>query len=251
MADHKPTWRVIQVLELVSRCRQGYTLSQISHELDIPASTLTPILHTLRDHKYLAFQPDTQRYHAGVGLFEAGSRYTSGSDAYENVVSLMREVVEACGETCHLGVLEGGSVLYLAKVDSPNPVRMVSTIGRRIPAYGTAIGKALLRDTDQAELEALYPQGLEPLTPHTITSVDRLLEECREVRRSGFAYEREESDRDVCCVAVPVETEGRAVAALSVTVPVFRWNEEKMRLIRRLLADAAKQASRYIIHLNI
>ena len=78
---------------------------------------------------------------------------------YAGIVDIMQTVVDGCGETCHFGILSGGDVLYLAKVNSPQAIRMYSMTGRRLPAYSTAIGKALLRDLDPRAAEGLVSGG--------------------------------------------------------------------------------------------
>ena len=235
---HKPTLRVTSVLEAVSSGKKSYSLSELSRELHIPVSTLTPILHTLRDKRYLAYNETMQTYSLGMHLFEIGSRIQS-SEFYNILVEFMWEIVNQCGETCHFGVLDKGNVLYLAKVDSTQPVRMFSMIGRRLPAYGTAIGKALLRDYSRKELEELYPQGLKALTANTITDFDILYTQLEGIRANTFAYEKEESNEAIQCIAIPLCVAGKVKAALSVAVPVFRYNEEKQKQIELLLGKAS------------
>ena len=116
---------------------------------------------------------------------------------YAGIVDIMQTVVDGCGETCHFGILSGGDVLYLAKVNSPQAIRMYSMTGRRLPAYSTAIGKALLRDYTPAQLKALYPEGLKALTPNTITDLGILYSQLLEIRAEGFAYEVEESNENI------------------------------------------------------
>ena len=236
---HKPTLRVLSVLELVANSGlTPYTLSELSARLDIPPSTLLPIVHTLRDRQYLSFDERNQSYSLGLRIFELGSMIQA-TDYYSSIVELMRNVVDGCGETCHFGILSGGDVLYLAKVNSPRAIRMFSMMGRRLPAYSTGIGKALLRDFEKEELQALYPKGLTPLMPHTVTDFDELYRQVLQIRAEGFAYENEESNENIRCIAVPLCVNGRVRAAMSVAVPVFRYSEELRKTVERLLKETA------------
>ncbi|MBR0464176.1 MAG: helix-turn-helix domain-containing protein [Clostridia bacterium] len=131
-SEHKPTLRVLSVLDLVAHHSYKYTFTEISHVLDIPASTLFPIIHTLREQQYLSFDERTQTYALGIKLFELGSMIQN-TDYFSEIIDVMHTVVDGCGETCHFGVLSGGDVLYLAKVDSPHAIRMYSMAGRRLP----------------------------------------------------------------------------------------------------------------------
>lgn len=236
--EHKPTLRTLAILELLSSGDRSYSLSEISRALDISPSTLFPIIHTLREKKYLNYDEKTQTYTLGLRLFEIGSRIQN-SHVYNSITEIMTEIVEKCGETCHFGVLDRGDVLYLAKVDSTNPIRMFSKIGRRLPAYGTAIGKALLKMYTTEELKALYPEGLKPLTANTITNFDELY---RQINSSDlFTYEVEESNDSIRCIAIPLVQDKAVVGAFSVAVPIYRYDDEKQINIERTLKEASIQ----------
>ena len=243
--SHKPTLRALSVLELVAQHSHPYTLSELSASLDIPASTLLPIVHTLRDRQYLSYDEKTQTYSLGFRLFELGSM-VQDTDFYAGIVDIMQTVVDGCGETCHFGILNGGDVLYLAKVNSPQAIRMYSMTGRRLPAYSTAIGKALLRDYTPAQLSALYPEGLKSLQPNTITDFETLYGQLLEIRRICFAYEKEESNENIQCIGIPVCMDGRVSAAMSVSIPVFRYSEEMRQKAEQLLKEAAGFAERIL-----
>jgi len=232
---HKPTLRALSILELLSTSHQTFSLSDISRHLEIPTSTLSPILHTLRGERYLGFHEDTQSYSLGTRLFEIGSR-VQNSIAYKKISVIMNDLVAACGETCHFAVLDGGDVFFLATVNSPQPIRMYCASGRRIPAYSTAIGKALLRGRPIEELKRLYPEGLKPLTPHTITDFEELYAATN--GNDVFVYETEESSESVCCIAVPIYQQGAVVAASSVAMPSFRYDVKNIELIKNALKEA-------------
>lgn len=241
--EHKPTLRIIAILELLSEVNTPYTLSEISRSLGISTSTLFPILHTLREKKYLKLDEKKQMYTLGLRLFEIGSRIQS-SLSYDQITRVMGQIVETCGETCHFGMLDRGDVLYLAKVDSPEPIRMFSTIGKRLPAYGTAIGKALLKNYSPGELKSLYPTGLKPMTANTITDFNVLFEQLNSP--DIFTYENEESNEQIRCIAAPVYRGGAVVAAVSVAVPVFRYSDEKQAQIERALKESLVQFEQII-----
>ena len=246
-ANHKPTLRILSVLELVSEDNKSYTLSEISRSLGIATSTLYPILHTLREEKYLGYDSKSQSYNLGMRMFEIGSRVQS-SYAYQEINDIMNGVVEVCDEACIFGRLDGGDVLYLARVESTQSVRMFCSVGRRLPAYATAIGKALLKGYSVNELKKLYPSGLRPLTAKTITDFEKLYEQLN--GNDIFMYEREESNKDVCCVAVPIHRDGVVVAACSVATPIFRFSSEKQQRIENALKEALVKYEK-MIHLLI
>ncbi|GAA0733778.1 IclR family transcriptional regulator [Clostridium oceanicum] len=249
--NHKPTLRVLSVIEAIALKKDGYKLSELSKLLNIPIGTLSPIIHTLKEKKYLSYNQLSQQYCTGIKLLEIGSSYIKNSNRYDDVIEVIETIVDECGETCHFGVLDEGDILYIAKVDSDQAVRLHSAIGKTIPAYGTAIGKALLKDYSMEELQELYPAGLKPLTPYTITDFDILYNQLQNIKESGFAYECEESNESIRCIAKSIYKNGKVAAALSVAVPIFRYSEEKRKLIEQVLTEGAKTIEKLILYLTI
>lgn len=249
--SHKPTMRILSILDFVSSESGGCKLSEISAELGIPMGTLSPIVHTLKDNKYLCYDERSQTYTIGIGLFEVGSRYMQCTNSFEDITSILQEIVQKCGETVHFGVLDGGNVLYLAKVDTLEPVRMYAAIGKRLPAYGTGIGKALLTDYTMEELHQIYPDGLKPLTVHTITTFDELHRQLQTIKETGFAYECEESNELIRCIARPIYKNQKIVAAISVSIPTFRYTKEKQDLIEQLLKEYSVYATQIVAFMNL
>ena len=127
--QHRATSRVLDLLELLSGADgTGYTLTELSQALDIPKSSLFPILHTLEQRRYVLWDKRSGQYSIGVSAYVLGASFP----AQRGLVALrhvMQEVVDRCQETCQLGVLDQGSILYLEKVDSPQAIRLISRVG--------------------------------------------------------------------------------------------------------------------------
>jgi DNA-binding IclR family transcriptional regulator len=238
---HQPTLRVLQVLQSIAAEGQGKRLTELSRELDIPKSTLLPILQTLCQQQFLT-QDDAGRYGAGTSLFSLGAAFNSKFPILPYVHQRLEGLVRELGETCYFGVLDEGQVLYLEKADSPQPLRMLTTVGHRLPAYATGLGKALLMESDLPQLSALYPTALMPLTEHTITDLSALHAQLKQARQDGYTWESEESTPHVRCFAVPVRKHGAIVAAISMTIPLFRYEESQ----KERILDALTETSRHI-----
>ncbi|HJA91534.1 MAG TPA: IclR family transcriptional regulator [Candidatus Eisenbergiella merdipullorum] len=251
-SEHRSTTRVLDALELIAGGgRNGYTLTEICQRLDAPKSSMFPILHTLCGRGYLTLQADSGRYTTGPSALRLGNAYLENIDALDEITKELQIITAACSETSYFATLKGGNVFYLAKADSPEPIRMVAAIGHSLPAYSTGIGKALLTDCSLPDLKRLYPDGLKPLTSHTITDLQALEEQLVKARKSGFSYESEESTPYICCIAVPLRKGGQIVAAVSVAVPVFRYTEEKAELIRLLLKTAKQRMERLFLDIHL
>ena len=149
-----------------------------------------------------------------------------------------------------MAILEDTDVIYIAKVDSTHAVRMVSAAGRKLPAHCTSVGKLLLAALPEHELDArLEGRELTAMTDNSLTDPAELRAALAVVRKRGIAVEHRESNPDVSCVAAPVrDRSGRVVAALSISVPVIRWSDEREEELARLAADGADALSARLGH---
>ena len=236
-SKHRATARVLDILESLSGSEEGLTLTELSQALDAPKSSLFPIVHTLEERRYLRQDDGTGRYTMGPRALVLGAAF-SADRGLAPITQVMKEMASKCQETCQLGILDQGRVLYVAREDSPQPIRLISWVGTRLPANATAVGKALLSGLTDEEVRALYAGGLPRLTERTITDVETLLAQLGAVRRGELAMEREESTDQLACWAVPLRRKGAVFAALSISVPLFRCREEKIELVRRSLRAA-------------
>lgn len=124
-----------------------------------PKSSLFPIVHTLEERRYLRQDDGTAGilWVPGRWCWERPSRRTGG---LAPITQVMKEVASKCQETCQMGILDQDRVLYVAREDSPQPIRLISWVGTRLPANATAVGKALLSGLTNEEVRALYAGGL-------------------------------------------------------------------------------------------
>ncbi|TGB03028.1 IclR family transcriptional regulator [Streptomyces sp. MZ04] len=238
--------RALDILELFLEGDGTLSAPEVTRRLQLPRTTVHELLTTLAARSYLVQIPDqTGRYRLGVRAYQLGSRYAEQLDLAAEGQQVAREVAETCDETVHVAVLEETDVIYIAKVDSTHAVRMVSAAGRKLPAHCTSVGKMLLASLPPAELEArVAGRELTAMTPNSITEPEALLAALAEIRERGIAAEHRESNPDVSCVAAPVrDSAGRVVAALSISVPMIRWSEDRERELAGLAAKGADDLS--------
>lgn len=233
--EHRSTARVLSILSILSSEQEGLTLAELSQCLNAPKSSLFPIVHTMADQNFIFFNEAAQKYTIGLNSYLVGISYMHRHNVFERIQDEMKRIVQQCSETCQFGILEHNLVLYLAKADSPEPVRLASDIGKRLPAYCTSLGKALLSCCTMEELRLLYPDPLIPFTPHTVKNLEELQLQLLEVRETSIAIEQGETHPDISCIAVPLMRNGQAAASISVSVPTFRFTPEKRKQIETLL----------------
>jgi DNA-binding IclR family transcriptional regulator len=180
-------------------------------------------------------------YHCTLRLFEWGSRVADGIDVRRLAREPLARIAHQTKETIHLSVLEGADIVYLEKIDSPQPVRAYSEIGGRAPAHCVATGKALLAHAGEAALAAL-PLPLSRPTNRTVSSLPALRAQLQQVRQAGFAVNREEWRLGVSGLGAPVfDQNGRAMAAVGLSAPSARLSDRRIQQLGRALAATAQE----------
>lgn len=241
--------RAMDILELFLDTDAELSPREFATRLGLPRTTVFELVNTLVSRGYLKRVSDEPaRYRLGVRVFQLGSVYSDRLDLATEGRAVAEEVAARCDETVHVAVLDGIHVVYIAKVDSTHPVRMVSAVGRRLPAHCTGVGKMLLSGLSSDALDARVPRDRElpGMTPHSITSPARLRARLERIREAGLSYDECESNEAVYCVAAPIyDHTGDMVAAMSVSAPSLRWNgerrEEWSELIRRGAAELSQR----------
>jgi len=152
---HRSTKRIIEILDLISQHNSGLSLTEISEKINAPKSSIYPILKTLSDYNFLSYDNSSYLYKIGYKAFEVGNSYLNNFDMMDEIKKSMKNIVNICLETCHFAILIDGDVLYLQKIESPESIRMISSIGKRLPAYSTGLGKSLLIDYDLNQLKTI------------------------------------------------------------------------------------------------
>ncbi len=241
--NHRLLEQSLRILEAVAASTETpLTFKEICEKIPLPKSTVYHLAQTLASLNYLSRDEESGRYSIGLKSFEIGNAYLSANPFYQKAKEIIEAVSVRCNETTHFAILNGTDVVYLFKFDSTQPIRIFSHVGKRMPAHTTAIGKALLSGFDDKTISELYPGGALPtLTPSTITSLEVLLRQIEEVRKTHLAYEKEESTPHVQCYAVPImNKQGHAVAGVSISIPVFR-KKSAIKPIVPLLFEAKEQ----------
>lgn len=201
-------------------------LNELSRAVGLPRASALRILRTLMAHGIVG-RADT-KYRLTRRLMELGAAAGTPEALQSAVAEVLQALVAQTGETCHFAQLDGAQVVYLAKHDSPHPIRMNSHVGWRGPVYATAVGKALLALRPADEVRRLLPAKLERFTAKTLVSRARLLDELAQVATRGYAVDDEELIDGLRCVAVAVPAAGGAV---SVAGPASRMGDERLAAI--------------------
>ncbi|GII59991.1 IclR family transcriptional regulator [Sphaerisporangium krabiense] len=224
---------------------QGLSLTSLAEELGVSKSTVLRLTTPLIEARLLERDRRTGAYRLGHGALLLGQAYLATLDlrtvAAEESHRLMTEV----RETVHLVVYDPPDVVYIDKVENTATVRMASRIGSRVPAYRTAVGKAILAWQPEADLQQVVAAGMPAVTRFTITDPAHLRAELSRIRQRGYAVDDRENEPEVRCVAAPIFGHGDAVtAAISVSGLTSRITAARVRQLGPLVAEAALRVSR-------
>lgn len=221
----------------------GIGLSELARQVGMPVSTAHRLLATLHAFGFVHFDADYRRYSLGLRLFELSHQVSLVRRLSEVALPVMQRLVQITGETSLISVLDGSEMVYVERIDSPHPIQVRGSTGRKDPIYCTAMGKSLLAFRPAEERETIIRQlQLKPLTPHTITDREALRRELDRTRERGYSLADEEHEPGIRTVAVPViGSRGRAIAALCVTAPAFRASLEDLTRHVPMLLDAARE----------
>ena len=231
--------RALNILLALAEARTPMSFGELHRLLGWPKGSLHALLKTLETQRFLASDAEKGKYSIGLAAFEVGSAFPAHTDLRYLATPVLEELVRDVNETCHVGVLDRGEVVYIDRIESSQEVRFVAAVGRRLPAYATGVGKALLANLTDDEVTPLYAARLPSLTPTTLSTRDALLKELRRVRETGYALDDQESTPGVRCVAVALAFDSTRQAAFSLTIPIQRAPMRRLHELARRLIQAA------------
>ncbi|OAN33583.1 IclR family transcriptional regulator [Mycolicibacterium iranicum] len=243
----KSAVRTVELLEYLSaRQDDPARLREISDALDMPRSSAHALLRTLVAQGWVRSDPSGTLYGIGIRALLVGTSYLDSDPYLPLITPFLEELRAELDETFHLGRLDGTDIVYLATRESKQYARLANRVGRRLPAYTTALGKALLAERFETQRDEHVPSALKSLTQHTITDRMQLDHELDEVRVRGYACDNQENTVGLRCFAVPLRYCKPAQDAISASVPVDRLTSQRERDIVDALRTMGDKVSRVV-----
>lgn len=237
--------KAIDILEHIAASPQpGVTLAECTALVGHSKATTQRMLLTLARRNLLHFDEDLGVYTLGMLTARLGAEYLGRIDYRKIALPSLRALVAATGETAHLGILSGTDVVYIELVDSPQPVRFFSKVGDSLPAYATAIGKAIISHLPGDALRNHLPKTLIGRTPRTITTHEALVQDLERCRERGYAIDNGENREGIRGFAAPIfDHTGAVCAGISIAGPTSRVSEDASMEFGALVIDAGRAVS--------
>src|SRR4029077_15229296 len=244
--EHKlgATARSFAILEHVASSRTPVDVLDIIASVKLPKATAYRLVDWFVTQGYLAREPGRRRLIVGPKLANLAFGALSSSMRHDTPHVVLQRLVHTLNETCNIGTLLNGEVVYLDRVEADHwPLRLHYTIGSRVPLHCSAIGKLFLAlAASPRRRRLLQSLDLRRFTDTTITDGARLDSELRQIRKEQVSFDREEYLVGVVCMAVPViGKNGEMLAALAIQAPEARMNVQTARRHLPALRNAASE----------
>lgn len=238
MSEIKALARGLNMIDLVWNANGSMGVSELAAVLRIDKSSVSRLAHTLIQHGYLDQATRSRRLVPGKRLVQIGCEIDHRLALRERARPYLEQLAKATGESAHIAVHATGKALVIDDVEVASSLRVVGGAGRQIALHCTAVGKALL-----AFCSLPMPDELTRMMPATITDTQVLALHLNEIRRQGYAFDDEEHEPGVRCMAAPVTLSDSTIAVIGISGPSVRITDLRIAPIAELLIESAGRLS--------
>ena len=224
-AGNQSAEKALRILEYLADQGEPLRLMDIAQAMGMNNSTTLRFLTTLASAGYVAQEEDTSKYYLTYKIVALGHKVSERKQLPHIVSPYVKKISETLRESVCLAVEQNAQVVYVDVKEGPSQiVKAMRRIGNIAPLHCTGIGKLLLLNYSETQLDDLIRErGLQKFTPYTLTTKEALLYELNEVRQKGYAVDNEECEIGARCIAFPVyDYTQKVIAGISVTGPAIR-----------------------------
>ncbi len=241
--------KALAIMEDLAEQQKPQRLLDLANRLGMPSSTVLRFLNTLIDYEYVQQDPETSRYSLTLKLTRLGHQAHARFSYMNNLKPYLQSINLRLEEAVSLSIEKDMNVVYIDTIEGPDHIlQTLQRIGKVAPMHSTGAGKVLMMNYDKEKiLQYIAKKGLPSFTDHTLQSPERLLEEIEWVRDNGFAFDNEECEIGVKCVAFPIrDFSSHVVAAISISAPITRFTDIREQYMISVLREETEKASRYL-----
>lgn len=241
--------KAMKLVNLIGSAQDPLRFSDLLKLTGQPRGTLHRQLSHLLEENLISLNPDTQTYELGLTFLQLAAHSWSRSSLRQLAQPFLHDLHLRTGETVHLAVLRQTQVVYLDKVESASAVRMHSQIGKTSPAYCTGVGKAMMAQLNDEQLQRLLPDiNWQGFTDFTLVDASAFMEEIQHIRQVGYAEDREEHEVGIRCVAAALKgADGKLRGGISVTVPVYRLQPQQLEQWYQWVPETANNINQHLM----
>jgi DNA-binding IclR family transcriptional regulator len=233
------------LLALFDREHTEWGVREVATRLDMAKSSAHDLMSSLAKLGFLNKTEDN-RYRLGWKLVTLSETLLATTELRKEAHPVIQDLASQYQETLHLAVLDDTQAVYVDKLEGRQAVRVeLTSLGARLYAHCSALGKVLLAFSNRDDVKRIIKTaGLPRFTDNTITDEEDLMQNLTKIQRQGYAYDLEEILPDLCCVAAPIYNHmGQVVAAISMSIPAYRFRRSQIDF-RDGVIRAAKKISK-------
>lgn len=235
--------RALTLLQRLAEAPGGMQLTDLSYQLGMPVATVHRLLATFEELDFVEQDDEQGLWYVGLNAFTVGNAFLNRRDFVAIARPHMHALVDQCGETVNLGVLDDGEVVFVSQIESPEVMRMIVRLGSRSPIHASGVGKALLAGMPERRVaRILERRGLPRYTERTLDNPAALYAELEQTRQRGYALDDEEHAVGLRCVAAAIFDENaQALAAISLSGPKARMVDDRLGELGQAIRQTAAE----------
>lgn len=238
--------RAFDIMEALCAARDGLPIHMLSEQTGLHKSTVHRLLSSMAARGYVCKDEYSGRYRMTTKLYALSGQVVDHLDLVQIARHPMEDLCRTVHETIHLVIPEGTDIVYVHKVEADQgAIRMFSRIGMRRPMYCTGVGKAMMACMTDEQVNHIWETSdIQSYTPHTITTRERLQDVLNEIREHDCAFDNEENELGVRCIAAAIrDYTGNVCGALSISAPLNRMSDSYLMQLKRPLLEARDRIS--------
>lgn len=239
--------RALTILKALSAStpRKELGVSEIARNLGLSKATVYRLLCALAKHRFVERNNSSEKYRLSWGIFEIGNKVPGVTELKTVARPEMVRLCDLTSEIINLAVRDGTDAVLVDTVNAAQLLRLDLEAGRREPLHATALGRSLLCDCRMEDLLGIFGnEELPALTPHTVRTLAQFEKVLKEVKSTGYAIDNEEFSVGIRCAGSPIRNHsGAVVAAISISGPVHRFTEARVRDVLPAITAAARKVS--------
>ncbi len=237
----KSVTKAFHIIEALDKAEE-LSISELSNMLEMDKTTVHRIISTIKDCGFVTQNPKTKKYANSMKFYTLGRNVIQKNELGLIGRPYIRQIAQITGETVNLGIRVGNSVVYIDRAQNETGIQVATTTGKSIPMHCTGMGKAIMAQlSPQAQDEVINETNLVAYTHNTAISRESVMEKLKEVETMGIAIDHEEFEIGLIAFGAPIfNADGEPFAAISISCPTVRYNEQRQKeLFTKLLSDAA------------
>lgn len=240
--------KAFHIIDYIAESEREQGATEISEALGYGVSSTYHLLNTLKECNLITQNVNTKKYQLSLKMWQLGMKAYRENHISITLKPFLIDLKNKTGETSNLTVLDRDKIVYIAQEESDKLIKMFTQIGASAPLHCTAAGKIFLAyKSPEKRQEILKNYNLIKFTENTITDKDQLLKELENVRKIGYAFDIEERDEDVSCVAAPIfGLQNEVIASLSISGPNTRFTDHNIKKWVNIIMHTAAEATSFL-----